>query len=108
MLLGDLMARFEDEALATETLVALGDLALVGRVEAAAAANDLTTGEIATQCVDRYTATATDEEWLTLIGLLGRADNPGQVFLQRVLAVSLPAGIAQASAPVAAWQRQAG
>ena len=105
MLLGDLMAQFEDEALAAETLIALGDLALVARVDAAAGADDLTAGEVVTQCVDRYTTTATDEEWLSLIGLLARADNPGQVFLQRVLAAALPAGAGQASAVNPPWPR---
>ena len=107
MLLGDLIARFEDEAQAAETLIALGDLALVARVEAAAAADDLTAGEIVTACVDRYTATATDEEWLTLVDLLGRADNPGKVFLQRVLAAMLPASAEAALVPDQALSRQA-
>jgi len=37
MLLGDVIARFEDEAFVSETLLALDDLALMARVCAAAA-----------------------------------------------------------------------
>jgi hypothetical protein len=90
MLLGEVIARFEDETFASETLFALGDLALTAQVVASAAATDISPGEFATQSVGRFVSGASDDEWLTLIGLMSRADNPGQVFLRRLLSNALP------------------
>jgi hypothetical protein len=85
MLLGDVIAKFEDEAFVNETLLALDDLALTTEVVTAAARNDLSAGEFAAHSVGQFVNGASDEEWLTLIGLMSRVDNPGQVFLRRVL-----------------------
>lgn len=85
MLLGDVIAKFEDEAFVNETLLALDDLALTAQVITAAEENNVSPGEFAAHSVARFVNGASDEEWLTLIGLMSRADNPGQVFLRRVL-----------------------
>ncbi len=85
MLLGDVIARFKDEVFASEALFALNDLVLTTRVGAAAAGEELTPGEFATRSIDAFVRKASDEEWLTLFGLMARAENPGQVFLHRVL-----------------------
>ena len=90
MQLGDVIARFEDDAFVSETLFALDDLALTARIAAAAAEEDVSAGEFAAQAVGQFVNGASDEEWLTLIGLMSRADNPGQIFLQRVLSNALP------------------
>ena len=90
MQLGDVIAKFEDEAFVNETLVALDDLALTARVFTLAAENNVSAGEFAAQSVGQFVNGASNEEWLTLIGLMSRADNPGQVFLQRVLSNALP------------------
>ena len=89
MLLGDVISRFEDEAFVNETLLALGDLALTAQVIASAAENNVSTGEFAAQSVGQFVNGATDEEWATLIGLMSRADDPGQIFLRRVLSNAL-------------------
>jgi phosphoglycerate dehydrogenase-like enzyme len=85
MLLGDLIARFQNEALADETLLSLGDLALTAHAVARAAESNVTAGELAVQAVGRFVNGASDEEWLTVIGQMSRAGNPGQVFLRRAL-----------------------
>lgn len=85
MLLGDIIARFQDEAVVIETLFSLGDLALTADVIARATQNNLSPGELAVASVGRFVSGASDEEWLTLIGQMSRADDPGQVFLRRVL-----------------------
>lgn len=85
MLLGDVIAKFEDEAFVNETLLALDDLALTARVITAAAERNLSAGEFAAQSVGQFVNGAGDEEWLTLIGLMYRSDDPGQMFLRRVL-----------------------
>ena len=90
MQLGDVIARFEDDAFVSETLFALDDLALTARIAAAAVEQNVSAGEFATQAVGQFVNGASDEEWLTLIGLISRADNPGQIFLRRVLSNALP------------------
>ena len=89
MLLGDIIARFGDEAFVSETLVALDDLALAARIAGVAAENNMSAGELAMQSIGRFVNGASDEEWRTLIGQMSRADNPGQVFLRRALSNAL-------------------
>ena len=88
MLLGDLIARFDDEALAGETLFALGDLALTSRVMALAENQNISAGEFAAQAVGTFVSRASDEDWLTLVGQMSRSENPGAVFLRRALAAA--------------------
>ena len=90
MLLGDVIAKFEDEAFVNETLLALDDLALTARVFTVPAENSVSTGEFVAQLGGQFVNGASDKEWLTLIGLMSRAENPGQVFLRRVLSNALP------------------
>jgi hypothetical protein len=90
MLLGDVIARFEDEAFVSETLVALDDLALTARITTLAAEKNVSAGELTRQALGRFVNGASDEEWLTLIGQMSRAENPGQVFLRRALSSALP------------------
>jgi hypothetical protein len=94
MLLGDIIARFDDEAVAAETLVQLGDLVLVGRVRQAAEADGLTPGAFSARAVRLFSDTASDEEWVTLIGLMGRTTEPGLACLRRMVEFALapPAG----------------
>jgi hypothetical protein len=89
MLLGDVIARFEDDGFAAETLVSLDDLALTARLASLADRKRMSVGELAQQAVNDFVRDAGDEEWLTLIGLMSRADKPGQVFLRRVLSNTL-------------------
>jgi hypothetical protein len=89
MLLGDILAKFEDAAFATEAMFAIDDIVLTTRIGEAAAAEQLSPGEFAMQLIRRFVNGASDEEWLTLIGLISRHANPGQVFLRRVLSNAL-------------------
>src|SRR5882757_5466856 len=77
MLLGDVIAGFEDEASGSEALLTPDDLALTAGIVAAAADRHVTPGELAMQSVGQFVNGASDEEWLTLVGLMSRADNPG-------------------------------
>ena len=85
-MLGDLLAKLTDETTALETLVELGDLTLLETARGKAAAEGLDLASYVTQTVQRYTATATDEEWVTLMGLLNRAQDPGATCLKRAFA----------------------
>jgi hypothetical protein len=91
MLLGELIAEFDDPAFAGEAMLALDDLVLTARITAAATEDNISPGEFAMRAIGRFVNTASDEEWLTLIGLISKAGNPGQAFLQCILANSLAA-----------------
>lgn len=97
MLLGDVIARFEDETAALETLMGLNDLALLAQVEIAAEAAALTTGEFATHAVQVFSTRASDEDWVSLIGVMGRTTDPGEACLRRMIEFALkPKGPAHA------------
>jgi hypothetical protein len=89
MLLGDVIANLEDEAAAMEALVGFGDLSLLARVEEAASQQDLTAGEFAAQAVRVFCARASDQDWVSLIGVMGQTDNPGQICLKKIVEFAL-------------------
>ena len=104
MLLGDLLARFDDEGIATEAVLGLGDLALIAKLRAAAEAHGMTLGAYIAAAVRRYAGEASDEEWVSLMGALGRAQDPGMVWLRRAFdyvtaAFNASAGAATAIGP---------
>jgi hypothetical protein len=90
MLLGDVIARFDDEAAANETLLSLGDLALTLRVTTLATEQNISSGQLAKQAVGQFVNEASDEDWLSLVGQMSRAEDPGATFLRRVLSRALP------------------
>jgi hypothetical protein len=85
-MLGDILARLADETTAVETILGTGDLALLAAVREHAAAEGLDLAACVTQTVQRYAATASDEEWITLMGLLNRSQDPGTICLKRAFA----------------------
>jgi hypothetical protein len=85
MTLGDLLAQFDDEASAAEALLALGDLRLVAAVRQRAAAEGVEPGTVMVRAVRHYAERAPDEEWVTLLGALGRSADPGLAFIRRAL-----------------------
>jgi hypothetical protein len=82
-MLGDVLARLTDETAAVETILGAGDLTLLTMVKERAAAEGLDLAACVTQTVQRYTHEASDEEWVTLLGLMNRAHDPGAVCLKR-------------------------
>jgi hypothetical protein len=82
-MLGDLLASLTDEATALETILSAGDLKLLAAAQELAAAGGLDLAAFVTQTVQRYTNEAPDEEWVTLMGLLNRSQDPGTTCLQR-------------------------
>lgn len=89
MLLGDVIAGLDDEAHAMQTLIGLGDLALVVRVEEAAAGEGLTPGAFAAQAVQLFSNQASDEDWVSLIGVMGQTTDPGQACLRKMVEFAL-------------------
>lgn len=82
-MLGEILARLTDETTAVETILGAADLALLWAVKEQAAAEGLDLAACVTQTVQRYTHEASDEEWVTLIGLMNRANDPGAICLKR-------------------------
>ena len=89
MLLGDVLARFNDDSVAAETILRLDGLALVARLTKEAEAQGCSLGEFAASSVRQYAANAPDEEWITLMGALGRASDPGAECMKRAFAFVL-------------------
>ena len=85
-MLGDLLARLTDEISAVETLLQLGDLTLLETARKKAAAEGLELAACVAGTVQHYAASASDEEWITLMGLLNRAQDPGATCLKRAFA----------------------
>jgi hypothetical protein len=85
-MLGDLLARLTDETAAIETLLQPGDLTLLETARGKAAAEGLDLAACVTQTVQRYASTASDEEWITLMGMLNRSQDPGATCLRRAFA----------------------
>ena len=89
MLLGDVIERLDDEVVALETLLALNDLGLLRRVQDAAAADASTPGGFIAQSVARFSSDASDEDWVSLIGAMGRTEDPGVACVRAMLEFAL-------------------
>jgi len=77
MLLGEVIRDFSQEAQATEALLSCDDVALLARVGEAARRHEETVGEYAAGAVRRFANLATSEDWLGLMNVIERADDPG-------------------------------
>jgi hypothetical protein len=84
-MLGDLLTSLTDETTALETILSAGDLNLLTAAQELAAADGLDLAAFVTQTVQRYANEASDEEWVTLVGLLNRSPDPGTTCLKRAL-----------------------
>ena len=105
MMIGDLIQRFDDEAVVAETLALLGDIALLADVAAAAADKNVTLGEFATMSVEHFVTRSSDEDWLTMFSRITRASDPGTAFLHHILSNAVMK--TAASLPTAAQKRSA-
>ncbi len=91
-MLGDILHRLNDETAALEALLGAGDVTLVAAARERAAAEGVDLATCVAQTVQRYAAQASDEEWITLIGALNRAPDPGAAYLRRAFACALSFG----------------
>lgn len=85
MVFGDLIARLPDEGVAEEALLNLTDLPLLAELRTRAEAEGLDLGAYTAAAVNRYASEAPDEEWVSLIGAMGRAEDPAATYLERAL-----------------------
>ena len=77
MQLGEIIRSFSEEAPAGEALLACNDIVLFARVGKAADRFEETLGEYAAGAVRRFANLAVSEDWLGLMNLVERADDPG-------------------------------
>jgi hypothetical protein len=77
MQFGEIIRSFSEEAPASEALLACNDIVLFARVGEAATRYDETIGEYAAGAVQRFANLAVSEDWLGLMNLVERADDPG-------------------------------
>ena len=83
MMLGDVIARLTDDGAAEEIVLALGDLRLLVALRERAAAEGMGLAVFTRDAVRYYGAEASDEEWITLLGLMSRTNDPGLTCLRR-------------------------
>lgn len=101
MQLGDIIRSFSEDTAASEALLACNDIVLVARVGEAAKRHEETVGEYASGAVRRFANLAGSEDWLGLMNVVERTDDPGRGCLVYVINWSLkndeaPAGPAHA------------
>lgn len=89
MMLGQVIERLGDDAFAAETMIAMGDLALLIEVDSAARAFDETPGRYAAGAARRFAAHGSDDDWLALMTAMERSEDPGTACLKQMLAWSL-------------------
>jgi hypothetical protein len=88
-MLGDILAQLTDEATASEMILGTGDVTLLAAVQERAAAEGCDLADCVVRTVQRYAAQASDEEWVTLVGMLNRSRDPGTTCLKRAFAHAL-------------------
>jgi hypothetical protein len=89
MMLGDILAGLDDETKAIEAILRLDDLQLLAGMRAQAEAECIDLASYAREVVQRYAAQASDEEWITLMGLIGRSADPARTCLRRAFQIAL-------------------
>ena len=89
MLVGDIIAHLDDEAVAAEALVQLNDLVLLGRVREASSQAGVAPGAFAARAVRLFSDGAADEDWITMLGIMGQSAEPGLACLRRMVEFAL-------------------
>jgi len=77
MQLGEIVRSFSEEAPASEALLGCNDIVLLARVGEAAGRFEETVGEYAAGAVRRFANLAVSEDWLGLMNVIERANDPG-------------------------------
>jgi len=83
MLLGEILGRLTDDAQATEIILDTGDLSMLAAMRARAETAGLDLAAFVRAALQQYATEASDEEWITLMGLIGRTNDPGRICLKR-------------------------
>lgn len=100
MQLGEIIRGLNDQAYAAEALIACGDIVLLTRVDAMSGRFGESIGEYAAGAVGRFSNLAGSEDWLGLMNVLERADDPGAGCLTYMVGWSLKQDEAQPASHV--------
>ena len=82
MLLGTLLGKLESPEYSEALLEGLGDIVLLTRVRATGEIHDETPAEYASGAVARFSAMASDEDWLGVMNSLERSEEPASACLR--------------------------
>lgn len=85
MHLGALLSRLEGENDVAAFLAGIGDVMLLQRVEATAAAFDETSTEYVTAAVRRYAGLASSDDWLAMMTTMEKAEDPGRAAIAVII-----------------------
>jgi hypothetical protein len=85
MTLGDVLARLDDDGATAEFLLGIGGLTLLASTRERANESGTDLASYVRAVVQRYAASASDEEWLTVMGIIGRAPDPGLAYVRRAI-----------------------
>ena len=89
MLLGDLIKQLQTEDHASIVLERIGDLSLFARMQDMAAQHEEAPGEYACGAASRFANRASDEDWLSLMNIIERTDDPATACLRHMIEWSL-------------------
>ena len=89
MMLGELLQHLDDETIVARLAPELGDAEWQMRAAVAATARGATLGGYASAAVERFTAAASAEDWVSLMSSINRAADPGAICLRRMIDWSL-------------------
>lgn len=84
-MLSTLLGQLRDEGEAEAILVQLDDLVLKAGVDEMRALHGETQGEYAAGAVSRFSSSAKDDDWLSLIPAIQRSDDPARAALAFML-----------------------
>jgi hypothetical protein len=99
MLLGDILSKLENDGEAAEVILGAGDLRLLATMKEQAEAEGVSLAAYTRAAVQRYVAAASDEEWITLMGQIGRTADPGGICLKRAFESVIARAAPAAGAP---------
>lgn len=88
-MLGDLIQHLHRPEVAAAALESLPDPALAGRVTAAAEAAGLDTQDYVAALVRGFLDHADDDRWVQLVGIMGKARDPGLAALEAIFRLAL-------------------
>jgi hypothetical protein len=89
-MLGNLIATLDNPAVTDQLIAALDDPIIAQRLASAARSAARPACEIAAETVRGFLATASDDHWVQLIGIMNRAEDPGLAAMRAILTTALP------------------
>ncbi|MEW6644914.1 MAG: hypothetical protein AB1586_30720 [Pseudomonadota bacterium] len=89
---GQLIAELDNPSVASGLAAALDQPSLMKRLASAAAAEARPAADVMASTVRGFLEVASDDDWLQLIGIMNRAEDPSLAALRAILDKALPAG----------------